>query len=123
MKLAEICRLSPTALESLLAERHRIRGATTSKGRRSVPRWPFPGTIELWIPEANGEERYTLGTSLDLSVAGVGIRLDEPLQPGMALAIAIHEPEASLHGRAVVVHCTEIEDDYLIGLRFLFEES
>jgi hypothetical protein len=38
----------------------------------------------------------------------------------MELAIAIHEPEVSFHGRAAVRHCTEVEDGYYVGMQFLF---
>ena len=88
-----------------------------------MPRWPFPGTVELWIPEGDGTERYELATSLNLSLVGVGIRCDESLESGVELAIAIHEPEVSFHGRAVVRHCTEMESDFLVGLEFLFSDS
>jgi hypothetical protein len=94
-----------------------------TKGRRRAPRWPFPGTVELWIPEADGQERYTLATSLNLSLQGMGMRCDEELSEGTELAIAIHEPEVSFHGRAVVRHCTEFEGEYLIGLQFLFDKA
>jgi hypothetical protein len=124
MEAIEICRLSEQAVARLLERRapctskHRAGG-----GRRKVLRWPFPGTVELWIPQPDGSERYTLATSLNLSLQGVGIRCDEPLSPCLELGIAIHEPEASFHGHAVVRHCMEIEDDYLIGLQFLFDDD
>lgn len=123
MKLAEICKLTPDSLAQLLAERHKTGVDAIKKGRRALPRWPFLGTVELWVPEKNGEERYTLATSLDLSTAGIGIRHEESLAPGTYLSLAIHEPEVSLHGKAVVAHCTEIECEYLIGLRFIFDSD
>jgi len=88
-----------------------------------VPRWPFPGTVELWIPQADGTELYTLATSMNLSLQGIGIRCEEPLAPGLELGIAVHEPEVSFHGHAIVRHCTEIQDDYLVGLQFIFEDE
>jgi len=122
MKITEICALSKEAIETLLNGRRTELPDHHSRARRRVPRWPFPGTVELWIPEVGGGERYTLATSLDLSVDGVGIRADEPLPSGMEMAIAIHEPEVSFHGRAVVAHCTALENEFLIGLRFEFED-
>jgi hypothetical protein len=121
MKITEICALSREAIETLLAGRRSIAPDDHTIGRRRATRWPFPGTVELWIPESGGGERYALATSLDLSIDGVGIRADEPLTPGMELAVAIHEPEVSFHGRATVAHCTTIEDEFLMGLRFLFD--
>jgi len=123
METIEICRLSEQVIARLLAARVPRRATHAGNGRRKMPRWPFPGTVELWIPEKDGTERYTLATSLNLSLDGVGIRFDEPLPPGLELGIAIHEPEASLHGHAVVRHCTEIEEDYLIGLQFVFDHE
>ncbi len=120
METAEICPLARNALARLLADRNAAAPDKNGKRRRKVSRWPFPGTVELWIPDEMGLERYTLATSLDLSLDGVGIRCDEPLSAGLELAIAIHEPEVTFHGRAVVRHCTEVEDEYLIGLQFLF---
>ena len=52
---------------------------------------------------------------------GIGIRADEALTPGVQLGIAVHEPEASFHGRAVVRHCTDTGQGYhIVGLEFLF---
>lgn len=121
METLEICRLTEEAIARILADRRPHLPEPKGKGRRAAPRWPFPGTVELWIPEADGLERYALATSLNLSLDGTGIRCDEPLSPGLELAIAIHEPEMSFHGHAVVRHCNEIEGDYLIGLQFLFD--
>ena len=121
METLEICRLTEEAVAKVLADRGPHVSQTKPQGRRRTPRWPFPGTVELWIPEADDRERYTLATSLNLSPRGMGIRCEEPLPPGLELAIAIHEPEMSLCGRAVVRHCTEIEGDYLIGLQFIFD--
>ncbi len=120
MEAAEICPLARDTLAELLTGRNTTAADKAGKRRRKVPRWPFPGTVELWIPDELGIERYALATSLDLSLDGVGIRCDEPLSPGLELAVAIHEPEVSFHGRAIVKHCTEIEDEYLIGLQFRF---
>ncbi len=123
MYTAEICRLDKDALASLLSERQAAIPDPARPCRRRVTRWPFPGTVELWIPEGGGCERYELATSLNLSLEGVGVRSDGPLRTGLELAIAIHEPEVSFHGHAVVRHCTEIEDEYLIGLEFLFDTA
>lgn len=123
MDATEICPLTEEAVAKLLTGRQAIRPNAGPKGRRRATRWPFPGTVELWIPEDCGIERYTLATSLNLSLHGVGIRCDEALAPGLELAIAIHEPEMSFHGRAVVRHCTGIEEDYLIGLQFRFDAA
>lgn len=120
---AEILPLSLETVAQLLVDRAGIAPSTKGTTRRKVTRWPFPGTVELWLPEADGTERYTLATSLNLSSEGIGIRCDEPLSPGVELPIAIHEPEVSLHGRAVVRHCTEIENEFLVGLEFVCDRT
>jgi hypothetical protein len=120
MEAAEICPLNRRALNELLAVRDAASPDCDDKRRRKVKRWPFPGTVELWVPDEMGLEHYSLATSLDLSLDGVGIQCDEELPRGLELAVALHEPEVSFHGRAVVRHCTEIEGDYLIGLQFVF---
>jgi hypothetical protein len=123
MDVSEICPLSQAAVAQLLTSRLAEHGAASDVCRRSAVRWSFPGTVELWVPGRNGEE-YELATSINLSTSGVGIRLDHALRPGTKLAIAIHEPEVSFHGRAVVRHCTETERGYyLAGLEFLFENQ
>ena len=119
MNITEFCPLTSEAVANLLASRSAAEELPSADERRKTPRWPFLGTAELWIPDEDGVEHHALATSLDLSVQGVGIRCDEPLEPGMELAIALHEPEVSLHGRAVVRHCTAMEDEYLVGLQFL----
>ncbi len=123
MKVTEICLLTEEAVAKLLADRQLKAPDVKGNGRRSTPRWPFPGTVELWIPEGGGPARHALATSLNLVLHGVGIRCDEPLSPGLELAIAIHEPEVSFHGRGVVRHCTEIEDEFLVGVEFLFDDA
>lgn len=116
----EICPLSQPAIAELLHQRL-DRGVHGRDCRRLAPRWSFPGTVELWIPRQNGEE-HTLATSINLSATGIGIRADEPLRPGLELGIAVHEPEVSFHGRAIVRHCTQCPPGYYIaGLEFLFD--
>jgi len=124
MDTAEICALTEQAVGELLSNRQSWASRADPNGRRRALRWPFPGTVELWIPDENGGERYALATSINLSVAGIGVRADEELRPGLQLAIAIHEPEMSFHGRAVVRHCAETDTgSYIIGLQFLYDKN
>lgn len=119
MNISEFCPLTSEAVAELLASRNTSEAQRSAGERRKTPRWPFPGTAELWIPDEDGIEHHALATSLDLSVDGVGIRCDEPLEPGLELAVALHEPEMSFHGRAVVRHCAAMGDEYLVGLQFV----
>ncbi len=121
MEITEICPLTEEAVAKLLAGRNTRQPDTRGKARRKVTRWPFPGTVELWIPDEQGRERYALATSLNLSLGGVGIRCDEALSLGLELALAVHEPEVSFHGRGIVRHCTDMGGEFLIGLQFVYE--
>ena len=106
-----------------MSAREAARPSKNAPGKRRVPRWPFPGVVELWLPDQNGDPQHSLATSINLSLHGIGIRCDEPLEPGVEIEIAFHEPEVSFHGRAVVRHTTQIESDYLIGLQFVFKNK
>ena len=124
MDIAEVCALTEKSIGELLAKRQSWASRADASGRRRTMRWPFPGTVELWIPDGNGGERYNLATSINLSMDGIGIRADEELRPGLQLAVAIHEPEMSFHGQAVVRHCTETDDDsFILGLQFLYDKN
>ncbi len=125
MDTSEFCALTEKAVERLLAMRAATTGQSAENGRRKTPRWPFPGTVELWIPDENGVECHTLATSLNLSAHGVGIKTEDPLEVDLELAIAIHEPEVSFHGRAVVRHCTLIDNEtgYYVGMQFKFPST
>ena len=119
---AEICPLTQDAVANLLTRRLENQQQASSDSRRAAARWAFPGTVELWVPSAEGE-KYELATSINLSTTGIGVRADEPLAAGMEVGIAVHEPEVSFHGRAIVRHCTETDRGYfLAGLEFLFED-
>ncbi|MBI4717299.1 MAG: PilZ domain-containing protein [Planctomycetes bacterium] len=123
METTEICPLTLEAVTDLLVGRDIHVPAAHERCRRRATRWPFPGPVELWIPESNGTEHYALATCLNLSLDGLGMLCDEQLPVGMELAIAIHQPEVSFHGRAVVRHATVHDDGYFIGLQFRFDEA
>lgn len=119
----EIMPLTAENIARLLAARApKLPAPTRIHTRRLSPRWPFPGTVELWLTTPDRGERYELATSVNLSESGMGVHFEERLEPGTEVGIAIHEPEASFHGRAVVRHCAEIQDGtHLIGLQFKFD--
>ncbi len=120
---AEVTVLTEKALGKLLAERQGISATKSKKCRRQAVRWPFPGTVQLWLNDETDGERLLLATSLNLSVQGMAIRCDESLEPGTEVTLAVHEPEVSFQGRAVVRHCAQNDDDiYCIGLAFMFDK-
>ncbi len=116
----EIRALTEHSLNDLLTRREI---ETAASNRRQMIRWPFPGTVELWIPDERGE-RYALATSVNLSRHGMGVTCEEDLPVGMCLQIAFHEPEMSFHGRAVVRHSTPAEEGgFILGLQFVFQAA
>lgn len=118
---SEICELTRQSITNLLQERRRGPGTHAARERRAVARSAFPSAVELWIPDG-AKERYALATAVDLSAAGIGLRCDEEFAPGMRIGLAVHEPEMTLHGHAVVRHCTKTATgDFIIGLHFDFK--
>ncbi len=123
MDVAEICPLTREGVAELLSQRQHDNDPSSRNCKRRTPRWAFPSTVELWLPTEGSGERHTLATSINLSTHGIGIRCDEPLEPGLELGIAVHEPEVSFHGRAQVRHCTDTGRGFFIaGLEFVFDD-
>ena len=120
METTEIVPLSVQALEGMLRDREEAESLEGRTDQRKAPRWPFQGTVELWMGDPDTCDDYALATCENLSVSGVGIRFDDAIAPQTELTIAVHQPEMSLHGQARVRHCTKLMDDYYIGLEFLF---
>ena len=123
MDAMEIYRLTEKAIDRLLAEQQQDGDVTHADCRRKTNRWPFPGTVEMWLPDENGVEQIALGTCVNLSRDGLAMLYEEALPIGQEMAMAVHQPAASLHGRAVVRHCSEKDDGYYIGVEFLFDKS
>ena len=123
METSEFCRLSEEALITLMRDRPARGAGEEPRAQRRAPRWPFPGMVELWLPEENGDEDYSLATCENLSIHGVGVRFDKPIDLGVELPLAVHQPERTFHGWAVVRHCTRMHKDYFIGMEFLFDRS
>ena len=122
MDATEIKPLTEEAVARILADREAQIPGNVENGRRKAPRWPFPGTVEMWLPDDTGAEQLALATCLNLSRYGLGMLNEEPLGIGLEFALAVHQPEASLHGRAIVRHCTETEAGYYVGVEFLFDQ-
>lgn len=123
MDATEIRHLTEDTVAELLDGRQARQVDQTADGRRRTPRWPFPGQVQLWIPDHDGVDQISFGTCLNLGLHGLGMLYDNELPVGAELTLAIHQPEASLHGRAVVRHCTENDAGYYIGVQFLFDEA
>ena len=123
METAELLQLSEKAIARLLNRRTLNGRDGESARRRAIPRWPFAGTVELWIPGTEVVEELILATCDNMGLGGMAIRCDEPLMPGTEYAVAIHHPEVSFQGRAVVCHCRNIDDGFYVGLEFIFDKK
>lgn len=119
MDADEIQPLSADTIAKLVADSQPGDAAPEGNGKRRAPRWPFPGAIELWVRNPEGEERHILGVCQNLSEGGVGVRLDEPLAVGTVLNLALHQPALSVHGKGTVRHCAPRGEAYFAGLEFV----
>ncbi len=123
MDADNIVRLSPTAIRELLESRQTKVLAKDPSGRRRLDRWPFPGTVEVWLPDECYGDRHVLATLHNLSEGGLAMRTRRPVPTHTRLSIAIHQPALSCYGHAVVRHCTRAQVGYLVGIEFLFEDK
>ena len=122
MDVSEFVKLTPEAIADL------IKGKTSSsedpkcENNRRELRWPFRGTVELWVPDQNGDEIHTLATALNISANGLAILSDIELEIGQSMAIAVHLPEATYYGHASAKHATESPVGYIIGMQFNYKD-
>ena len=118
MKVDEFKPLTKSAIRSLLESRHSRRESADGPDKRRLPRWALPGQVEIWVPEQDGSEVHNVGDIRELNEIGVGVQCGLKIEPGQVIFIAIHQPEASFHGKAIVRHCTPHSTGYHVGLEF-----
>lgn len=123
MDAERILRLSPDVVRDLIETRARKTQSKHPAGHRSTERWPFPGTVEVWLPDDCYGERHVLATLHNLSVGGLAMRTRRPIPSDTRLSLALHQPELSCYGHAMVRHCTRAPIGYLVGVEFLFGEE
>jgi hypothetical protein len=117
----EFIPITADAILDILRERYgHEQDNEIDRERRQRPRWPFPGTVELWVPQDDGIELYMHARALNLSPMGIGILADEELPTGKRVALAIHQPEATLFGEAIIRHATQTPNGQVVGLQFLY---
>ncbi len=121
MDAENIVRISPEAIQQLI-ESHTHKAISKQRGPnvRREERWPFPGTVEVWLPESCYGERHMLATLHNLSQNGLGMRSRRPVPVETKISLAIHQPEMSCYGHAIVRHCTQAHVGYLVGMEFIF---
>ncbi|MCB9850995.1 MAG: hypothetical protein H6817_09875 [Phycisphaerales bacterium] len=120
MQTEEFIPLSADAVLDILHERYGYCDDRDANERRGRTRWPFPGTVELWVPNEDGGEEYLLARALNLSPLGVGILVEDDIPMDARVSIAIHQPEATLFGKALTRHASPTPEGTLVGLQFLY---
>lgn len=121
MDAERIVKISPATIQELL-DSHQVRAhAKQAGGLRREERWPFPGTVEVWLPDQCYGDRHVLATLHNLSPHGLAMRARRPMEKDLKIALALHQPELSCYGNGVIRHCTRAAAGYLIGVEFIFE--
>ncbi len=123
MDAEEIVKLTPAAVRELIDSQRIDAVAKQVPGQRREERWPFPGTVEVWLPEDCYGERHVLATLHNLSPHGLAMRSRRPVAKDTRISLAIHQPSMSCYGYGVVRHCTRAHVGYLIGVEFTFESD
>lgn len=123
MDAEKIVKISRDVIRDLLAsDSLSIRTLPKDKpGKRREERWPFPGTVEVWLPHEVYGERHILATLHNLSTGGLAMRTRRPIPTDTRVSIALHEPLLSCYGHAIVRHCTRAAVGYLVGLEFIYD--
>ena len=123
MDAERIVKLTPEAIRELLDARSIKSHSKQPPGKRSAERWPFPGTVEVWLPDECYGERHVLATLHNLSSFGLAMRTRRPIPTHTRVSLAVHQPELSCYGHAIVRHCTRAPVGYLIGVEFHYESD
>ncbi len=121
MDAQEIVKISPDSIRELLQARVPADHEPVHHEHRRSPRWPFPGTVEVWLPDEAYGERHMLATLHNLSPTGLAMRTRRPIHSNTRISLAIHQPELSCYGHAVVRHCTRSNVGYLVGVELMFD--
>jgi hypothetical protein len=121
MDAEKIVKLTPESIRELIDSQRVQTIPKTAAGQRREERWPFPGTVELWLPDGCYGDRHVLATLHNLSPNGLAMRSRRPLDRDTRISLAIHQPEMSCYGHAIVRHCTRAQAGYLVGLEFSFD--
>lgn len=120
MDAENIVKLTPAAIRDLLEAQHVPTHAKQTPGKRRAERWPFAGTVEVWLPESCYGEQHVLATLHNLSQGGFAMRTRRPIPTETRVQMAIHQPLQSVYGHAIVRHCTRAAVGYLVGAEFIF---
>ena len=120
MDAENIVKLTPAAIQNLIDAQGAKAASKWSGSARREERWPFPGTVEVWLPDGCYGERHVLATLHNLSPHGLAMRARRPIDKDTKISFALHQPTLSCYGNGVVRHCTRAHVGYLIGVEFSF---
>ncbi len=120
MDADRIVKLTPDTVRELVDSRRIKSEPKRPPGQRRQERWPFPGTVEIWLPDKCYGDQHLLATLHNLSLNGLAMRIRRPIPAETRVSLAIHQPELSVYGHAVIRHCTRAAVGYLIGAEFFF---
>lgn len=123
MDAEKIIKLTPDAIRELLDSARVPTHEKLAREKRSEERWPFPGTVEVWLPDGCYGERHLLATLHNLSPGGLAMRMRRPIPSDCRIALALHQPALSCYGDAIVRHCTRAPVGYLVGVEFIFDHT
>lgn len=123
MDADRIVQLSPEAIRELIESQKVVTHPKVSSTKRREERRAFAGTVEVWLPEGQYGERHVLATLHNLSPNGLAMRTRSPIPTHTRLSLALHQPELSCYGSAIVRHCTSANVGYLVGVEFLFGQA
>jgi len=81
-------------------------------------RQDIPGLFEI---EVNGNTEIFSQVN-DVSISGMGIKLQHPLVEGQVVVIRYSASDFSLKLQAVISWCTKKDDDFYVGVEFMTED-
>jgi PilZ domain-containing protein len=109
----------PTIKRLLSSGEQESRSRRKGVERRKEERWPFPAAVQLWATNYDGEEYEYLATCENLNEQGIGLTTDRSFEPGSNVGIAIHQCDATYHGRGIIRHCTRSDRGYFVGVELV----
>jgi hypothetical protein len=121
MDAESIVKLTPDSIAELLDTQQTSSIQKQAPGQRREDRWTFAGAVEMWLPDDCYGERHVLATLHNLSRHGLAMRTRRPVPVDTKVSIAVHQPEMSCYGHALVRHCTQAHVGYLVGVEFIFQ--
>ncbi|HET8548405.1 MAG TPA: PilZ domain-containing protein [Bryobacteraceae bacterium] len=83
---------------------------------RRHPRFPIEGPLRVLWHDANGRERVSNAKLVNVSVAGLKLRVDEPI-PVRALLLC-NDQRLGIRGSGAVRYCIMTRGKYEIGVEF-----